>query len=79
MEIIKSGIEVDPKAKNKVRGGSCGCACHTRYMNTASTEAPATVGDECQCFCFLSGSDVPDCDIYAEYVSDYRSAADRIL
>lgn len=50
MKVLKSGVEIDPKKANKVRGGSCSCHCGIGVSST-NVNVPGHVNDICLCNC----------------------------
>lgn len=50
MKVLKSGIEVDPKDLNKLRGGACSCGCDIGDDSYAFNQM-ADTGGGCLCHC----------------------------
>ena len=50
MKLLKSGIELDPKDLNKIRGSACACGCGIDY-NSMWTSGSGVDSEKCQCKC----------------------------
>ncbi len=51
MKVLKSGIEVDPNDMDKLKGGSCSCACN-RYVSGSAVNVAGHEGETCSCWCW---------------------------
>lgn len=60
MKILKSGVEMTPEDKTKIRGGSCSCFCDTRYVNGTSFSVPGQTQAYCFCSCDSPGDNGQD-------------------
>lgn len=50
MKLLKSGIELDPRDLNKIRGSACACGCGIDY-NSMWTSGSGVDSEACQCGC----------------------------
>jgi len=50
MKILSSGVEIDPKDLNKIRGSACSCGCGMGYVSMDAS-ALGVSSEKCQCGC----------------------------
>jgi len=50
MKILSSGVEIDPKDLNKIRGSACSCGCGIDY-NSMDSSSMGVDSEVCQCKC----------------------------
>ena len=51
MEVLESGIELDPSDLSKVRGGMCACGCDIGYDAEHYSDMSVDGGSLCVCGC----------------------------